>query len=468
MKLYHSWYILARGVFFTLKFPLRHRNNQHERNDTMASIRKRGKNYQITVSNGRRSDGSQIIETTTFTPDPNKTKKQNETALQLYALQFEEQVKNGSYLDGEKITFQEFAEKYLKEYAANHLGPNTLAQYEALLKIHIYPAIGNIKLAKVQPRNLNTLYNQLLKERKDGRPGGYSPKTIRHIHNTISAIYTVAIKWNIVMNNPCERIEPPKSSEGKTLKHFTLEQATAFLECLNSNIPITIQAHDRIDDTGKAYHVNSYTENKQIPTQFKVFFNLALFCGMRRGELIALQWNDIDFNNNTISITKSTVIVKKKVITKQPKTESSNRIISVPNSVMLLLKRYRKEYLEYRLSLGDAWEGDNYLFIQWNGQQMYPSTPYGMFKKIIRWYNTSADEAHQLPLIPLHGLRHTSATLLISQNVDVRTVAGRLGHSQTSTTTDIYSHFLKRADEVASDKLENLLNTEKKSEKIAR
>ena len=94
---------------------------------------------------------------------------------------------------------------------------------------------------------------------------------------------------------------------------------------------------------------------------------------------------------------------------------------------------------------------------------MYPSTPYGMFKKVIRWYNASVpDQASHLPDIPLHGVRHTSATLLISQHIDVRTVSGRLGHAQTSTTTDIYSHFLKQADLTAADTLDHLFHANKR------
>lgn len=432
----------------------------------MASIRKRGESYQITVSNGRKADGSQILETTTFIPDPDKTERQNKKALEIFAIKFEDKVKNGKYLDGEKMTFAEFSDRYLEEYASQHLDQNTVYQYSTLLRLHINPAIGNLKLTKIQPRNLNTLYNQLLLERKDGRSGGYSPKTIRHIHNTISGIYAVAIRWDVVMDNPCERIDPPKATKGKTIKHFTLEQAEAFLGALNDIFTVQTKAHERIDDTGKSYYVNAYSEPKKISTQFKVFFNLALFCGLRRGELVALEWGDFDFNKNTLSITKSTSQVNGKVITKTPKTESSNRIISVPSSITTMVKEYRKEYLESRLSLGDAWEGTNHIFIQWNGVQMYPSTPYAMFKNIIRWYNASVDDDSQkLPDIPLHGLRHTSATLLISQNIDVRTVSGRLGHAQTSTTVDIYSHFLKRADEAASNKLESLFEHNEKNSK---
>lgn len=431
----------------------------------MASIRKRGDSYQVTVSNGRRGDGKQILETTTYTPEPGMTKRQIEKALNEFVLDFERAVRSGKYLNGEKITFEEFSKRYLSEYAEQHIEETTLAQYKTLLRLHINPAIGNLKLSKIQPANLNKLYLQLLKERKDGRPGGYSTKTIKHIHNLISSVYTLAVRWNIVTDNPCARVTPPKQSKGKTIKYFTLEQAEAFLNALEHEFSIPIKAHDRTDDTGKSYHVDSYVEKKTLPTQFKVFFNLALFCGLRRGELIALEWSDFDFTKKTVNVSKSSTLVNRKVITKTPKTESSNRLISVPSSVIKMIKAYRKEQLEERLRLGDAWKGGNFVFIQWDGRQMYPSTPYGVFKDVLRWYNASVKkEDDKLPDIPLHGLRHTSATLLISQNVDVRTVSGRLGHSQTSTTTDIYSHFLKRTDEAAADKLEDLLANRKISQ----
>ena len=427
----------------------------------MASITKRGNTYRIRVSNGRDSQGRQLFESTTFTPDPSRTEKQNQKALEIFALKFEEQVKSGKYLDGEKLTFAAFSDKYLNEYVVQHLEQNTIELYKTLLRLHILPAIGHLKLSRIQPRNLDALYNQLRSERKDGRPGGYSPKTIRDVHNTISAIYAVALRWNVVTENPCDRTEPPKDTHNSaSVKHFTQEQAAAFLDALNRPFAVPIAAHDRTDDTGKGYHVNAYTEEKVLPTQFKVFFHLAMMCGLRRGELIALEWSDFDFNAGTVSITKSSSAVNGTIITKSPKTAASYRVISVPTSAMALVKQYRKEQIEYRLQLGSAWEGENHVFIQWNGRQMYPSTPYGMFKKVIRWYNASVpDPADRLPDIPLHGLRHTSATLLISQHVDVRTVSGRLGHAQTSTTTDIYSHFLKQADMAAADTLEHLFQT---------
>lgn len=424
----------------------------------MASVKKRGNSYRVIVSNGRDITGKQLIETTTYTPDPNKTEKQNRKALEKFVFEFEEKVKSGKYVDGEKITFLNFSKKWLEEFAQHHLELSTLELYKLLLSRHILPVIGNLKLSKLQPMHLNALYNTLLKERKDGRPGGYSTKTIKHVHNLISGIFSTAIQWNIVMDNPCTRVTPPKQATQRSdIKFFDLEQTETFIGLLDSGYSVTYKAHDRVDDTGKPYYVNAYAESRSVPMQFKLFFLMALFCGMRRGELVALKWDDLDFTKNSVNISKSTSTVNGKPHTKSPKTKSSIRIISVPESVMEVAKEYRKEQLQYRMSIGTQWEGDNYIFIQWNGKQMHPDSPYKTFKKIIKRYNdTIENESEKLPDIPLHGLRHTSATLLISQNVDIRTVSGRLGHSQTSTTMDIYAHSLKKMDEKAANTLEDL------------
>lgn len=426
----------------------------------MASIQKRGKTYRIAVSNGRKPDGTQIIETTTFCPDPNKTEKQNQKALEVFVLEFEQKVKSGKYLDGEKLTFQAFHEIWLRDYAEQNLDATTVATYKRLLKAHILPVIGHLKLSKVQPNHLNKLYYTLLHERKDGKEGGYAPKTIKHIHNIISVIYSTAMKWNIVLDNPCDRVDIPKQTPTRDkIKYFNIEQTERFIALLDKDYITTYSAHDRVDDTGKAYHVAEYSETRKLPTQFKLFFLLAVYGGMRRGEILALEWSDLDFMQRSVSITKSTTIVDGKPLTKGPKTRSSVRVVSVPAFIMELAREWKTEQLRYRMAIGSQWIGENHIFIQWNGKQMHPDTPYKTFKRIVKRYNeTVQNEADKLPDIPLHGLRHTSATLLISQNVDVRTVSGRLGHAQTSTTMDIYSHALKEMDEKAADALDQLLN----------
>lgn len=397
----------------------------------MASIRKRGKSYQITVSNGRDIHDKQILETATWTPDPNKTEKQNQKALERFAMDFEDKVKNGKYLDGEKLTFEEFTGRWMEEYAMIQLEPTTTEVYKLLLNAHVIPVIGHLKLAKVQPSHLNKLYSDLLQKRKDGRPGGYSPTTVKRVHAIISSIMTTAVQWNIIIENPCKRIKPPKQAN-QEIAFFTPEQAAAFLEELDRE-----------------------TKEGYILLQHNIFFQLALFCGLRRGEAIALQWKDIDFDARTVTINKSTAIVEGKKYQKTPKNRTSERVISVPVHVLAMLERYRLEYNTYQTQVGSQWVGSDHIFIQWNGAQMYPSTPDSTMRKIITRYNSTHEE--KLPHVTPHGLRHTSATLLISQNIDIRTVSNRLGHAQTSTTMNIYTHALQKKDQQAAETLESLL-----------
>ena len=310
----------------------------------MASIKKRGNSYLITVSNGKDSNGKQIMEYATFNPDPFKTEKQNLKELEKYAYDFEQKVKSGKYLDGEKLTFQQFTKIWFEDYANIHLEKATLQLYEGLLEKHILPVIGHLKLSKILPAHLNKLYNTLCQERKDGKGGGYSAKTIKHIHNTINGIFTAAIKWNIVTDNPCERVETPKLTPNRDkIKFFTLEETERFLQAIANA---------------------ENNETRFTNTQFQLFFQMALFCGLRRGELIALEWNDLDFVENSVSISKSTSMIKGEMITKKPKTNSSIRRISVPDSVMSLARQYRKEQLQHRMNIGSVWEGDSYIFIQ--------------------------------------------------------------------------------------------------------
>lgn len=427
----------------------------------MANVEKRGNSYRITVSNGYDIKGKQIREKITFTPDSEMTEKQQKKALERFIFNFEEKVKNGKYLSGEKLTFKEFYDYWAKEYADKHLEKTTLQAYNAELNQKIIPAIGHLKIAKIKPTHLQSFYNNLLEDgiRKDGKSGGYSPVTIKKDHAILSGMFTQAVIWQMIDSNPCDRVAPPKEvkTTNEEVKHFTVEQAELFLNALEKKYTSTYKAHSRIDDKGKKYHVPEYTESRTIPTQFKIYFNFALFGGLRRGELIALTWDDIDFANCSIDINKSTGLVNYEQITKLPKNKSSIRTVVIPGPIMKLAEKYKKEQLEYRLALGDQWIGNNHLFIQTNGKQMNLSTPNHTFHDIINKYNATVKDEFKLPHIPLHGLRHTSATFLIAENIDVRTVSARLGHAQTSTTVNIYAKALKKLDKKASTALDNLL-----------
>lgn len=443
----------------------------------MASIEKNvnkkgGVTYKIIVSNGYDTRGKKIRKIKTFKPDPYKTELQNKKELERVAFEFEQSVINGRYLDGEKITLAELADKWYKEYVIQRLTAKTQEQYKYYLERYIVPALGHLKTAQIKPLHIQEFYNHLKNDnvRLDGKSGGFSKATIQKINNVLSGLLHCAVNWQIIDTNPCERVNVPNYENTITKSdYFTPEQAILFLNALEMSYPHAVKGHKRIDDTGKAYYVGDYTEKRTVPLQFKVLFNIALFGGLRKGELLGLTFNDVDFDKNTVSINKSVSYANKQTIIKEPKTKTSIRVVTLPETVISLIFQLKQEQAQKQLKYGDRWNNPKgYLFTNEDGGLMFYSTPYKRLKQILRDYNDliesnggipqSEKEQLLLPNITLHGLRHTSATLLISQNIDVRTVSARLGHAQTSTTMNIYAHALKSLDRAASDALENVLN----------
>ena len=248
------------------------------------------------------------------------------------------------------------------------------------------------------------------------------------------------------------------------MKFFTPDQVQAFLDSLDMDFEFTIASHNRVDDTGKQYHVNDYIERNTVPTQLKVFYHIAVFCGMRKGEILALHWDDIDFEAKTIDISKSAGKTATGVECKVPKTSTSVRLLPLPEPIIPLLKQYKLEYSVYRLSLGDKWQGDGNLFIQPDGKLMGLATPYHRFKRHIKQYNewvkhtnselpSGQKKLEPLPEIPLHGLRHSCATWLNHIGVNFLVISKILGHAQVSTTMNIYAHGFESQLREASTKM---------------
>lgn len=220
----------------------------------------------------------------------------------------------------------------------------------------------------------------------------------------------------------------------------------------------------------RSYYVNEYTESYTVPTQYKVFFTLSLFCGFRKGETLALHWNDIDFKEKKISISKSVGMTENGFDYKEPKTKKSVRKVSIPDDVIPLLKQYHFEYIQTRFSHGTAWQGDlsngGNLFIQADGKLMGHTTPYQYFTKHLHRYNewvqnnpdkAKAEGLEELPIIPLHGLRHSCATLLNYLEVNIIEISKTLGHSTCSTTMNIYAHSFEEQQEEVATKVNEFL-----------
>ena len=427
----------------------------------MASIRKRNGSYQITVSCGYDIHGKKLLETTTFTPDPCLTPKKQEKAVQDFAMEFEAKVRNGILLSGRKIILQEYAARWIDEYAKPNLQPGTVSKYQEELENKTLPALGHYKLSELKPHIVNAFFVSLSKDgaRKDGRPGGYSKGSIMKTRNVLSSILRTAVQWEIIDSNPCDKVQMQKMDVAEKVSFFTPEQTVQFLEYIEAPYTVAVGGHNRVDDTGKPYHVGNYTLTKYLPEQIRLLFNLAIYTGLRKGELLALEWRDIDFDQDTISVTKSVTVVNGKPTIKRPKTRTSHRTVTIPHFLTERLQALKAQREEFIRQVGDYWQGGQWLFIQDNGKLMNYSTPYQAFHDTILRFNKGKPPQEQLPLIPFHGLRHTSATLLIAEHQDLKTVSRRLGHAQTSTTMNIYAHALKQSDQKAADALESVLKS---------
>lgn len=426
----------------------------------MANITERNGSYRITVSAGYDIFGKKIRETTTFTPDPTLTPKKRQKAVEDFARDFEQKVLGGISMDGRKIVLVDFVARWKEEWAMVKLQPRTVESYGLILDQQILPKIGHLKLTELKPATLNRLFIDMTKDgaRRDGKPGGYSRMTIKKAQDCLSSVLRVAVDWELIEKNPMDKVRTVGESAADKIEFWTTQQAVTFLDYIEQPFAVTAKGGKRTADTGKEYMVRDYVRTTmEVPEQLRILFNLAIFAGLRKGELLALEWDDIDYDNDTVTVSKACTLAGGQQLTKEPKTKNSKRTISIPHFLTQRIKALRHERLKYRISIGDYWQGAEWIFVQDNGRQMNYSTPYLSFHKIIDRYNADKAPKDQLPAIPFHGLRHTSATLLIANKTDIRTVSARLGHAQASTTLNIYAHALEEVDRKAVSTLENAL-----------
>lgn len=393
----------------------------------MATIQKRKDSYYITVSCGYDINGKQIRRTMTYKPDINMTAKQIEKEVQRQAVLFEEQCNNGTvYTDG-RMKLAEFVPIYL-ETAKSKLSPIVFEKYVRMLNICIVPMLGHLKLKDIKSIHIQRFVNAL-EERDthlDGKPGKLSASTIRRYYTVVQSVLHSALKMGLIGINPADsdRITLPKIEE-ETTEIFTDEELSNLLQCLEYE-----------------------------PLQFKLLIHLALNTGCRRGELVGLKWSDINYKTGILTVSRSNYKLTgdTKINSKSTKTGKSRKIM-LPPYCITMLKQHRTEQVKTQSMLGDRWEGDNWIFTQADGKPMYPTTPTQSFSKFLK--------RNGLTHKKFHALRHTSATLLLSNGTNIKNVATRLGHAQLKTT-DRYVHAVEQAEREAANTFEKLLNPKDK------
>lgn len=394
----------------------------------MASIRKRNDSYFIMVSCGYDIHGKQIRRTMTYTPDEGMTEKQIEKEVQRQAVLFEDLCKKGEVATDGRLKLADFIPMYMKT-AKQTLSPVVYEKYTHVLNFCIIPMLGHMKLKDIRPVHIQHFVDDLVARDTwfDGQPKKLSNATVRRYYTMVCSLMHAAYKLGLIGKNPADRdrITLPKEDEAVT-EIFTDREIDEMVEALESE-----------------------------PLMYQVLIHMALNTGCRRGELVGLKWSDIDFDSGVLTVSRSNYKITgdPEIRSKSTKTGRVRRIM-LPPYCLKMLKHYRAEQYQTRLLLGDAWKGDEWLFIQADGKPMYPTTP-------TLWFSRFLDR-HGLPHRKFHALRHTSATLLLSNGTNIKNVATRLGHTQLKTTNR-YVHAVEQAERDAANTFENLLGKPKQT-----
>lgn len=386
-------------------------------------VRKRSEDtYQFTVSTGKASTKDYGRKYKTYTVTEKFTPKQLEEHLKHEYLKFKHEVQSANYIAPQKMSFLHFIVEWESKYAVK-LAKTTYGNHQRKLKDHISPVIGHMEMSTINEFILMDLLDNLT--RKDGKEGELSFHSKQDVYRTLKSVFKYAVRWKVLKENPMDGVDKPRTNDTEEdrddLQVYDEEELAQLMQLVQSEQP-----------------------------HWQLFFTLALVAGLRRGELLGLEWKDVDFVSNQIEINTSIVLTKDGPHIKKTKTKSSKRFVTLPNSMMEELKLYRKQWVKDKLASGDKWIEEEYewIFCSMKGHHLHPSSPTNRWSKFIN--------KHEFKYIRLHDLRHTSASLLIAQGVHAKIISERLGHSDISVTMNTYGHAFKSADRDAADKLESL------------
>ena len=346
------------------------------------------------------------------------------------AARYEAYVTRGQYK--ESLSLLEYVNKRWIPAAQAELSLAQQEQYISVLSRIICPFLGHLTLEEITPRQVQDLVDKMAKD-------GLKVTSIKKYICALRSVIRHALDMREITEDPCRHIRYPRQQIIRRTHAWTPEQCQNFLDFIKTG-------YYRVDSKGRRYH-----ETPDV--KWYAFFLLALYGSFRRGEIVALRWSDIDFDDHTITIKRSVQKIKGQVIIKEPKTISSIRTISMPAGVIETLQMLPRKG-DYVICRGGTVDP---------GGMLYPTSPSKQFCKFLNAYN-SIHQANKLPVITLHDLRHTGATWLLESGIGIETVSRRLGHSKASVTLDVYGESMQRTDRTAAEKLDELLTHKSKEE----
>ena len=359
------------------------------------TVIRRGSTYSVVLDLGRSPDGKRIRKW----HSGYKTKKEAEQARAVLLGKLDQ----GAYVEPSKLMLAGLLREHWLSGLRSQVRPGTWAEHKSKVEVHLVPVIGGIPLQRLTPGHLNALYADLLER-------GLSARTVLHVHAAVRRGLADATRWGLVPRNVALLASPPRPGRPE-LQVWTAQQLRAFLAAVES---------DRL----------------------YALWLLAASTGMRRGELLGLQWLDVDLSRARVAVRRSLVTVGHEVVVSEPKTAKGRRSVAIDSTTVAGLRAWRKHQAAERLAWGPAWTDSGLVFTREDGLPLHPREVTRAFSRRVL--------AAGVPIIRLQDLRHTHATLALAAGVHPKVVQERLGHANIAITLDTYSHAVPALEEEAA------------------
>ena len=363
-------------------------------------------------------------EITIETPPDPITKKRNRTTKTVKGTKKEaEQVlrkliaeaEKGYHVTNNKITILEWVQTWLDVYIEPNVSPTTLSRYQGMIKRYINPLLGSVQVQQLTTLAVQSWVNGLKVSPASGKE--MSAATIKHAYHVLKGAMDKAVLAGIIPRSPCQGVMLPKG-EKKAPVIYDEQQIHQLIQAAKG-------------------------------TEMELPIDMELCLGLRRGELLGLEWGDIDWKKGQIHIIRTRVVVNGKSVVKDPKTATSKRTIDVPTRLMEKLKKHQRTCQMNRLRMGEDYTATDFIIVHPDGKPIYPEYLSQMLTKLQKKYD--------LPQCRFHDLRHLCASIMLMQGVNVKVAQERLGHKDISTTLNIYSHVLPSSAREAAEKIGEMI-----------
>jgi len=321
--------------------------------------------------------------------------------------------------DGQTLAAHQSTAAFLTEWLAvvkNTVAPGTFERYEQYIRVHAIPALGRIRLGRLTPQHFQRLY-------QDKLAAGLSPTTVSHLHTVLHGAFAEAVRWGLVPRNVVALVRPTQGARRDRRPHRRASPSAA---------------------------------GRRRRQSVEALFVLALKTGMRRGELLALRWDDVDLDKGMLQVHGTLRRTREGLTFGTPKTAASRRKVVLSPTSMAAVRRHQVRQDEERRTAGDLWQDFGLVFPNTVGRPMEP-------RDLLSDVYPAASQAAGLPPVTFHALRHTAATLLLAEGEHPKVVQELLGHAQVSITLDRYSHMTPRLMSNAAALMDRLLDGEEPS-----